>query len=144
MSFQSQYSPRAILDGQKQTTTALPIVGATVNTNAIDLEMVNTFPALDQVNFLAITGAATANSGNSAVLSVQLQHSATNVSANFVNVPGTSAVNIASSGALYPATTVALPFPSNGVLEFVRLQVVQSAGGSNAANAANVTFALAF
>ena len=148
MAFQSQSYPQSQLDGLKQTTIALPIIGATVNTNAIDTEVIGgttagSFPSLEEVNLLAITQSANANNGNSAVISIQLQHSATNVSANFVNVPGTGPINIASNGALYPATTQDVPHAAN-LLQFVRLQVQQTAGGANSANAANITFALGF
>lgn len=143
MAFQSQETQRRQLDAQKLTTIALPIISATVNTNAIDFECANVFPAQEEVSLLASTQSATANSGNAAVISVQLQHSATNVSANFVNVPGTGPVNIASNGAVYPATNINLAAPDS-LLQFVRLQVIQGAGGANSANAANITFALAF
>ncbi len=148
MAFQSQESQRRQLDGLKQTTIALPIAGATVNTNAIDTEVIGnatagSFPALEEVSFIATTQSANANSGNAAVISVQLQHSNVNISANFVNVPGTGVVNIASNGALYPATNINLAYPDT-LFQFVRLQVVQSAGGANSANAANITLALGF
>ena len=146
MAFQSQESQRRQLDGQKQTTIALPIIGATVNTNAIDTEIIGgttagSFPALEEVSIVAFTQSANANNGNAAVLSVQLQHSATNVSANFVNVPGTGPVNINSNGAVYPATNINLAYPDT-MLQFVRLQIQQTAGGANSANAANITFGL--
>ena len=148
MAFQSQVTARVQIDALKTTTIALPIIGATVNTNAIDTEVVAStvsggFPALEEVSFLASTTSANANSGNSAVLSVQLQHSATNVSANFVNVPGTGPININSVNALYPATNINLATPDT-LLQFVRLQVQQTAGGANSANAANITFSLGF
>ena len=149
MAFSSQVTARVQLDGLKQTTIALPIISGTVNTNAIDTEVANVsassggFPSLEEVSFIATTQSATANSGNSAVLSFQLQHSAVNISANFVNVPGTGAININSVNALYPATALNLATPDT-LLQFVRLQIQQTAGGSNSANAANVTFALGF
>lgn len=148
MSFQSQVSARSQIDALKSTTIALPIISATVNTNAIDTEVIASatsggFPALEEVSFLASTQSANANSGNSATLTVQLQHSATNVSANFVNVPGTGAITINSVNALYPATNLNLATPDT-LLQFVRLQVAQGAGGANSANAANITFSLAF
>lgn len=144
MSFQSQSPQRSQLDALKQTTIALPIISATANTNAIDLECVNTFPAIEQVSFLANMQTANANSGNAAVISLQIQHSATNVSANFANIPGTGPINIASNGAVYPANT-AINFPTpDGCLQFVRLQIIQGAGGANSANAANITFQLGF
>lgn len=142
--YASQYPVRAQVDGQKSTTLALPIAGATANTNAIDLEAASPFPSMEQVSFLGTTTAANANAGNSTNINVMLQHSATNVSANFVNVPGIGVQSITSnSAATYPATTLKIPTPDN-LLQFVRLQVVQEAAGANSANAANVTFALAF
>ena len=146
MAFTSQLSQRSQLDGLKQTTIALPVGGATINTNAIDTEVIGTaasgsFPSLEEVSFLASTQSANANSGNAAVISVQLQHSATNVSANFVNVPGSGPQNIASNGALYPATNINVAI-QDALLQFVRLQVSQTAGGSATTNAANITFSL--
>jgi len=141
--YSSQYSSRVQLDGQKSTTMALPIISNTSNTNAIDLEAANPFPSSEQITLIAATGLANANSGNAAVLSFQLQHSNTNVSANFTNVSGTGPVNIASNGANYPATNTYLATP-DVLYRYVRLQVTQSAGGANSANAANITFALGF
>ncbi len=143
MPFSSQESTRRQLDALKQSVSALPVGGATINTNAIDLESPS-FPATEEVSFLASIQSANANSGNAATLSIQLQHSATNVSANFVNVPGTGPVTIASNGAVYPATNnIQLATPDT-LLQFVRLQASQTAGGSASTNAANITFALAF
>lgn len=145
MSFVSQNSPRTQLDATKQSTVALPIISATVNTVPIDLEAVNTGPALDQVCLLGNFGAANANSGNAAVISLQLMHSDTNVGANFVNVPGTGPINIASNGATYPANSnIEFAKPSFGVKRFVQVQLTQGAGGANSANAANFTFSLGF
>jgi hypothetical protein len=135
MSFQSQESPRRQLDATKLVTMALPIISNTSNTNIIDLEMVNTFPALEQVNFVASTQTANANSGNAAAINLIMQHSADTNTANFVNVPGLALTSI--------ATNVTIPV-GPGLLRYVRLQVAQGAGGSNSANAANVTFALQF
>jgi hypothetical protein len=149
MGFSSQVTGRVQVDALKSTTIALPIISGTVNTNAIDTEVVNVaatsggFPALEEVSFLASTTSANANSGNSAVISVQLQHANVNTSANFVNVPGTGPTNINSVNALYPATNINLAV-GDTLLQFVRLQVTQGAGGANSANAANVTFSLAF
>lgn len=142
-SYASQYPVRSQLDGQKLTTIALPIISQTINTNAIDLEAANPYPALENVDFVGVFGAANANSGNAAQINVIMQHSATNVSANFVNVPGLGVQSINSVNALYPATTLTFPV-GNGLLQFVRLQVAQAAGGANSANAANVTFQLGF
>jgi len=141
--YSSQYNPRKQLDATKQATIALPLPGATANTNAVDLEAATPFPSLDLVDFLAIIGTANANNGNATNINVQLQHSAVNISANFVNLPGTAAISLASNGASYPGTTIALPV-GTGLLQFVRLQVTQEAAGANSANAANVTFALSF
>jgi len=146
MAFSSQVTARSQIDALKSTTIALPIISSTINTNAIDTEIVSStssggFPALEEVSFLATTTSANANSGNAAVISVQLQHSNVNTSANFVNVPGTGPININSVNALYPATTLNLATPDT-LLQFVRLQVQQTAGGQNSANAANITFSL--
>jgi hypothetical protein len=143
MSFQSQESPRRQLDALKSVTMVLPIISNTSNTNIIDLECVNTFPALEQVSFIAATQSANANSGNAAALTFIMQHSADTNTANFANVPWLGATSIASNGAVYPATNTTIPVTA-GLLRYVRLQVAQAAGGANSANAANITFALAF
>lgn len=142
-SYTSQYGTRAELDGQKLTVLALPIISATVNTNAIDLEAASPYPSYENVDFVGVFQAANANSGNNATLTVIMQHSATNVSANFVNVPGQAAQTINSVNAFYPATTLTFGV-ANQLLQFVRLQVAQGAGGVNSANNANVTFQLGF
>ena len=144
MSFKSQQVPRIQLDAQKQVTMAYPIISNTSNSNIIDLEMVNTFPALEKVNFVAFCAAANANSGNAAAVNIIMQHCADTNTANFVNVPGQALTSIASNGATYPATNIVFAIPPTGLLRYVRLQIAQGAGGSNAANTANVTFALAF
>jgi hypothetical protein len=145
MALQSQESPRRQLDAQKSVTLALPIISATANTNIIDLEVVKPFASLDQVNFVAFTDAATANNGNAAAINCIMQHSAEPANtANMVNVPGQALTSIASNGATYPATNIVFAVPPTALLRYVRLQIAQGAGGSNAANTANVTFALAF
>ena len=144
MSFQSQEAPRRQIDASKSVTLALPIISATANTNIIDLEVVTPTNSLEQVNFVASTTAATANSGNAAAINVIMQHCADTNSANFANVAGTALQSIASNGALYPATNLVFAVPPTGMLRYVRLQVAQAAGGSNAANASNITFSLAF
>ena len=144
MALQSQESPRRQLDATKQVVLALPIISNTSNTNIIDLECAKTFNSLEQVNFVAFTGSATANSGNAATLSCIMQHCADTNTANFANVTGQAAQSVASNGALYPATNIEFAVPPTALLRYVRLQVAQGAGGSNAANTANVTFALAF
>ena len=143
MAFTSQESPRRQIDATKSVSIALPIISATTNTNIIDLEMVSTYPSLEKVAFIAQTGAATANSGNAAAINMVLQHSATNNAANMVNVPNLVLVSIASNAATYPATNASWTAPV-GLYRYVQLQVAQGAGGSNAANTANVTFSLAF
>ena len=142
-SYGSQYPTRSQVDASKATSIALPIISGTINTNAIDLEAAGPFPSTETISFIATIPAANANSGNAAVLSFQLQHSATNVSANFVNVPGTGPLNINSVNAFYPTTNLNFGAPDN-LLQFVRLQGQQTAGGANSANAVNVTFELAF
>jgi hypothetical protein len=144
MSFQSQEAPRRQIDASKSVTLALPIISATANTNIIDLEVVSPTNSLEQVNFVASTTAATANSGNAAAINVIMQHCADTNSANFANVAGTALQSIASNGATYPATNLVFAVPPTGMLRYVRLQVAQAAGGSNAANASNITFSLAF
>ena len=144
MAFQSQQLPRIQLDAQKQVTMAFPIISNTSNSNIIDLEMVNTFPALEQVNFVATFAQANANSGNAAAVNVIMQHSADSNSANMVNVPGQALTSIASNGAVYPATTVVFAVPPNTLKRYVQIQVSQGAGGANSANAANFTFSLGF
>ena len=144
MSFQSQESPRRQLDAAKSVILALPIISATANTNIIDLECANTFNSLEQVNFVAFVGAATANSGNAATINCIMQHCADTNSANFANVTGQVLTAVASNGAAYPNTNIVFAVPPTALLRYVRLQIAQGAGGSNAANTANVTFALAF
>jgi hypothetical protein len=144
MSFQSQEAPRRQIDASKSVTLALPIISATVNTNIIDLECVNTFPSLEQVNFVASTASATANSGNAAAINCIMQHCADTNTANFANVSGQALLSIASNAAVYPATNLVFAVPPTGLLRYVRLQVAQAAGGSNAANTSNITFSLAF
>jgi hypothetical protein len=144
MAFQSQESPRRQLDALKQVTMVYPIISNTSNSNIIDLENVNPFPGLDQVNFVASFQQANANSGNAAAVNVIMQHSADSNSANMVNVPGTALQSIASNGAVYPATNIVFAVPPTALKRYVQIQVAQGAGGSNSANAANITFGLAF
>jgi hypothetical protein len=142
--YASQVANRVQVDAQKSVQAALPIAGSTINTAAIDTEMGGTFPALELVDFVAIIPAANANTNNFTALTVQLQHSATNVSANFVNIPGTGSVSVNSANAAtFPATTIILP-QGDGTLQFVRLQVALGANGVNTANASNVTFQMQF
>ena len=145
MALQSQESPRRQLDATKLVILALPIISATANTNIIDLEVVKPFASLDQVNFVAFTDAATSNSTNAAAINCIMQHSAEPANtANMVNVPGQALTSIATNSGTYPATNIVFAIPPTGLLRYVRLQIAQGAGGSNAANASNVTFGLAF
>lgn len=142
--YASQVANRVQVDAQKQTTIALPIAGATVNTNAIDTEMGSTFPALELVDLVAVIPAANANTNNFTNLTLQLQHSNVNISANFVNVPGTGPVYINSANAAtFPATTVVFP-QGDGLLQYVRVGATLGANGVNSANASNFTFGLQF
>lgn len=144
MAFQSQESPRRQLDAVKQVTMAFPIISNTSNSNVIDLECAPTFPALEQVNFVAFAQSANANSGNSAAVNIIMQHSADTNTANFANVPGQALTSIASNGAVYPVTNVVFAVPPDTLKRYVRIQVAQGAGGANSANSANITFGLAF
>src|ERR1019366_3863875 len=101
MAFTSQETPRRQLDALKQVTMAFPIISNTSNSNIIDLECAKTFNSLEQVNFVAFTQSANANSGNAAAVNVIMQHSADTNSANFANVPGMALTSIASNSALY-------------------------------------------
>ena len=142
--YASQVPNRIQVDAQKSTAIAMPIAGATVNTAAIDTEMGSTFPALELVDLVALVPAANANTNNFTNLTLQLQHSNVNTSANFVNVPGTGPVYINSANAAtFPATTVVFP-QGDGLLQFVRVQATMGANGVNSANASNLVFQLQF
>lgn len=138
----AQYATRAIGDGTLTVNIALPGAGATVQTNALDLEAQQAWPATEEVTVQIATTAGNANSNNAATVNLVLQHSNVNLAANFVNIPDFAVVVINGVNSIYNATTVNRALPQNA-LRYIRVQADNGAAGG-AANNGTVTLKLLF
>jgi hypothetical protein len=129
----SPANQRLVNDGYLMVNTALPVAANTVNTNALDLVQATPYPVTEKVYVNVATSAAT-STANSKNINVVLQHSATNVSANFVNIPelNTVLLRVTDNGStVTPAGSSNVQLPPS-VKRYIRAQATGEVNGGAA------------
>lgn len=119
----------------------LPVNNSTVNTNALDLGQISAFPVSEIIQATIVTTVA-GNAANNRNVTFMLQHSDTNVSANFTNVAGAGPFYIPEVAAGYAATTLDIAIQP-GTKRFIRAQIKTENLGGNP-NSGTATFRLQF
>jgi hypothetical protein len=121
---------RQIQDAALTVTSNFPNAAGTVNTNAIDLGATAPFPVTERIT-VAIRTTAGTNAANNKNITVQLQDSDVNTSANFTNIAGVAPLIIPEVAAGYAASALNVALPP-GTRQFLRAQIKCESGGGNA------------
>jgi hypothetical protein len=111
------YNLRSLLDINYVATIALPNGAANTCTAAFDLIQATPYPVTEVFNVKLSTTASA--SGNSINLAIALQHSATNVDANFVNIPELGPLVTISNSTITNANSDTYKLPPT-CLRFIR------------------------
>lgn len=142
---QNTTNERHILDAQYLVTAAGPNNSNVVNSNALDLVQAAPYPVTEKIEAQLVMGGSL-NAVNANAINVVIQHSNTNVSANFTNIaelanPIMSAVQNTGTNT-FSNSTVNVTLPRS-TRRFVRAQMTGVSTLGNASDA-TLTFQIAF